>query len=90
MKPHFQHSTSRFRANLRLARQVWPGQIDSRLTKSLKGLSDSYGMSLVNGDLQILEGRWYVTHSGLIRLAERKGCSGIRVQPVREFCDTAL
>lgn len=90
MKSQLKHSTSRFRANLRLARQVWPGQIDNGLSRGLKGLSDSYGMSLINGDLQILEGRWYVTHSGLIRLAERKGCSGIRVQPVREFCDRAL
>lgn len=90
MKPKFKHTTSHFRANLRLARQVWPGQIDNRLSRGLKGLSDSYGMSLINGDLQILEGRWYVTHSGLIGLAERKGCSGIRVQPVREFCNGAL
>jgi hypothetical protein len=25
------------------------------------------------------QGRWYVTHSGLIRLAERKRCAGINV-----------
>src|SRR5580698_8688540 len=81
------HSASRFRANLRLARELWPGQIDRRLTQSLKGLSDSYGLSLMNGELQILDGRWYVTHAGLIRLAERRGCSGIGVQPVRSFCD---
>jgi hypothetical protein len=90
MKSKIKHPTSQFKSNLRLARQVWPGQIDSRLSRGLKALSDSYGMSLINGDLQILEGRWYVTHSGLIHLAERKGCSGIRVQPVREFCDGAL
>ncbi len=90
MKYQTRRHTSGFRANLRLTRQVWPGQIDSRLIRSLKGLSDNYGMSLINGDLQILEGRWYVTHSGLIGLAERKGCLGIRVQPVREFCDGAL
>jgi hypothetical protein len=90
MKHQTTRRTSGFKANLRLAKQVWPGQIDSRLTRSLKGLSDNYGMSLISGDLQIMEGRWYVTHSGLIRLAERKRCSGIRVQPVREFCDGGL
>ncbi len=90
MKHQVTNRASQFRTNLRLARQIWPGQIDGRLTKGLKGLSDTYGISLITGDLQILEGRWYVTHSGLIRLAERKGCSGISVQPVREFCDSAL
>jgi hypothetical protein len=29
-----------------------------------------------------------VTHAGLLRLAERRCCSGIRVRPVREFCDS--
>jgi len=35
----------------------------------------------------VRNGRWYVTHSGLLRLADRRHCSGIRVQPVREFCN---
>ena len=39
------------------------------------------------GDLQLLEGRWYVTHSGLVRLSRRNGCSGIQVDPVPRFCD---
>ncbi len=41
------------------------------------------------GDLQMLDGKWYVTHAGLLRLAKRNRCSGIRVQPVREFCDAS-
>ena len=31
------------------------------------------------GDLQLLDGRWYVTHSGLLRLAARRGCRGIQM-----------
>ena len=31
----------------------------------------------------------YVTHVGLLRLAHRRGCSSIVVQPVSEFCDTS-
>jgi len=30
------------------------------------------------GDLQLLDGRWYVTHAGLLQLASRRGCRGIR------------
>ena len=37
----------------------------------------------------LLDGRWYVTNAGLLRLASRNRCSGIRVQPVREFCDAS-
>ena len=78
-----------FRANLRMARHIWPGQIHFRAIGTLRILSECYGMSLASGDLQLLDGRWYVTNSGLIHLAERKGCSGIRVQPIKEFCDSA-
>jgi hypothetical protein len=41
----------------------------------------------MNGDVRYLSGGWYVTHSGLLKIATRRHCSGIRVQPVGEFCD---
>src|SRR5215472_14826557 len=47
----------------------------------------SYRISVESGDLFWLEGHWYVTHSGLIRLARRKHCAGISVEPVAEFSD---
>src|SRR5437588_877209 len=34
--------------------------------------------------------RWYVTHAGLLRLAQRRHCAGIKVQQVREFCDPTM
>ncbi|MFY9584305.1 MAG: hypothetical protein WAR21_07435 [Candidatus Acidiferrales bacterium] len=42
------------------------------------------------GDIHYIDQRWYVTHAGLLRLAERTRCSGIRVQQVREFCDPSI
>jgi hypothetical protein len=36
----------------------------------------------------LLHGNWYVTHSGLLRFAYRNRCSGIRVQPIREYCSS--
>jgi hypothetical protein len=39
------------------------------------------------GDLQFLGGTWYVTHTGLIRLAQRRHCAGIEVEAVSQFCD---
>jgi hypothetical protein len=40
-----------------------------------------------SGDLLWLDGHWYVTHSGLIRLARRNHCAGIHVEPVAQFSD---
>ena len=77
----------RFRANLQLARLIWPNQFAKLQVEGLKTLSTRYCFSIPAGDLQYLDGRWYVTHAGLLRLAERRRCVGIRVQQVREFCD---
>lgn len=35
----------------------------------------------------LLEGGWYATHTGLIRLARHNHCAGIHVRPVPEFSD---
>ena len=34
-------------------------------------------------------GNWYVTHTGLLRLARRKHCRGIHVEAVESLCDSA-
>ena len=77
----------RFKSDLGLARGLWPGQIRKIQTETLRTLATRYLLSVAAGDVLLLEGRWYVTHAGLLRLADRRHCSGIRVQPVREFCD---
>jgi hypothetical protein len=54
---------------------------------ALKRITEDLKLSIVLGELVPLEGNWYVTHAGLLRLARRHHCSGIRTQPLREFCD---
>ena len=76
----------RIRSELRLARRLW-GDLSKAGMNSLKDLVQELSLSVTSGDLLFLDGRLYVTHSGLLRLAARGKCSGIRVQPVREFCD---
>jgi len=56
---------------------------------ALQDLIERHKLSVVSGDLLLIEGRWYVTHTGLLRLAARKRCVGIRVSPAKEFCDAA-
>jgi len=77
-----------FRADLRFAIAKW-GKLPPAAVKGLKEMEIRYGFSLALGDLLYLDCGWYVTHSALLRLANRARCSGIRVQPMREFCDAS-
>jgi hypothetical protein len=78
--------TRLIRSNLKHARAAW-GHIPSLTLRALDELTRKYHLSLALGDVNYINERWYVTHAGLLRLAERRCCLGIRVQPVREFCD---
>src|ERR1700688_4522332 len=69
---------SGYRRNLAMARRLWGDRISSGQQRALRSLSENYGLSVAAGDLQLLENRWYVTHSGLLRLATRRRCDGIR------------
>lgn len=76
------------RENLRLARQLLGGTLPTRVAKSLETLSNDFNFSLSNGELQFINSRWYVTHTGLLGLARRKRCSGIHVEAVDSLCDS--
>src|SRR6266851_9881704 len=73
--------------NLRLARKRW-GVLKPQSIQNLKTHSQEFGFSIIAGDLILLDNGWYVTHTGLIRLARRKRCAGIDVKPVAEFSST--
>jgi hypothetical protein len=70
-----------------LAKSQWC-DLNKPLLDSLVGALRRHRLSLVGGDMLLLDGRWYVTHSGLLRIAGRKHCEGMRVRPVKEFCDS--
>lgn len=73
--------------NVRDAKVRWPDDIGQPQIRALDLLSEHYGFSVALGDLRLLHANWYVTHSGLLRLATRRKCSGISVRLAREFCD---
>ena len=77
-----------FEANRRLASRIWH-PISAINSCALRQLTDEHRFSLALGDLLLLEGRWYVTHTGLLSLARRRHCAGINVQPVPSFSDPA-
>ena len=65
-----------FRKNVKYARRNWGGLSRNSL-HTLAELTDTYRFSVAEGHLQLLDGRWYITHAGLIRLAFRRRCGGI-------------
>ena len=61
--------------------------MNNSISRALRSLTNSYRFSVPSGDLLLLDSRWYVTHTGLIRLATRRRCSGIHVQVIPELSD---
>lgn len=75
--------------NLRFATKFISPTLSPVLREQLRELTRNLSLSLKSGDLLLLSGGWYVTHTGLIRLAKRCRCSGMQVQPVRQLSDQA-
>ena len=79
--------TSLVSKNRRLARKLLGARLDAAKLNALKEITKCFQFSLGLGDLRLLEGGWYATHGGLIRLAQRHRCAGIEVEPVPPLCD---
>ena len=77
-----------FRSNAKFARSRWKCDLNQFAMKLLKAMTNQYQFSIAEGDLIWLEHGWYVTHTGLIRLASRNRCAGIHTKPDPDFCDT--
>ena len=84
---HATHSRLRILTlqNIRSARRNWA--VSATQIATLKTLTQEMQLSVSAGDLILLDGRWYVTHAGLMRLAHQHRCIGINVRPVPEFCE---
>ena len=75
------------RQNVRLAKRSAAGSLGTTALYNLRDLTANFRFSMALGDLLYLNGKWYVTHAGLLRLARRNRCSAIQVAAVRELCD---
>ena len=65
------------RQNRRVAKLRYP----SLQPKDLKPLSDltrTLSLSVLQGEVLYIDGKWYVTHAGLLQIALRQHCLGIR------------
>ena len=89
MKPHPRRRHEELAGkNLKLAKQMW-GDLKAQSLRNLQSYTAEFGFSIAAGDLLYLDKGWYVTHTGLIRLARRRRCVGIDVKPVAECSDHA-
>jgi hypothetical protein len=89
MQPDKVTKTDNFARSLSAAQSFWPGQIGPARQERLKELVNFHALSVAAGDLLLIDGTWYVSHSGLLRIARRNRCSGIQTEIVSEFCDPA-
>src|SRR6266849_3038751 len=84
-----ERATTATNRNVRLAKQRW-GRLPRTALTALRELSREYRLSVALGDLLYLDERWYVSHAGLLRIAKRRKCSGIKVECIGEFSDPAV
>jgi hypothetical protein len=72
----------------RFAKSLY-GDLPKSILRILRQLIQRHEISITSGDVKYLNGGWYVTHSGLLRLAERRHCAGIHSRPVLASSDPA-
>jgi hypothetical protein len=65
------------RQNLRLVKRLYPG-LQEQDFRALRSLTQTLHLSVLNGEFLHIDGKWYVTHAGLLQIALRRRCLGIR------------
>jgi hypothetical protein len=69
--------TNLVRQNFRLVKKLYPDLVKEGFRR-LRELTQAHLLSLSHGEISCIDGKWYVTHAGLLRIALRARCLGIR------------
>ncbi len=72
------------RLNLSAAKAIYPGLSPQQLS-ILGDLTRTFHLSVAMGEVLYVDGRWYVSHPGLLRIANRRRCFGIQTEVVKEM-----
>ena len=75
-------------SNAVVAEALW-GNLSQIALDVLEDLTKRYSLRITFGELLYLDGKWYITHSGLLRIARRNRCSGIHVRSILGLSDPA-
>jgi hypothetical protein len=73
--------------NVRFARRMWEASREQ--VAALKDLTTELQLSVAAGHLKLIDNNWYVTHAGLLRIAQRNRCSGMRTSVDKGLSDPA-
>src|SRR5713101_2453082 len=77
-----------FKSNARRARAAW-GALPKYALETLRKLSETHSLEVAAGELLFLDNRWYVTNAGLLHIARRNQCAGIRTVVEKGLSDPA-
>src|SRR5215467_10433610 len=87
-RPSKSNNLHLIRHNISLVKKLYPS-MDSMRIRGLRELTKQFSFSISTGDVVQLDNAWFVTHTGLVRLARRKRCKGIHVEAVDSLSDSA-
>src|SRR5579862_10054108 len=73
--------------NIRCARKQWDVSRDQ--VSALRGLTTELQLSVAAGHLKLIDSNWYVTHAGLLSIAQRNRCCGMRTIVDKGLSDPA-
>ncbi len=86
-KTKSQKIESLVRQNAKLAKSLWYGELTPFNLSALKKLTRESGLALAAGEILWLNGGWYVTSGGLLRIAKENHCHGIHAHAMSKLSD---
>ena len=75
------------RQNLHLVKRLYPG-LQQQDFQALRSLTRTFHLCVITGEILYIEGKWYVTHGGLLQIALRRRCLGIRTALQEKVSDS--
>jgi hypothetical protein len=79
MAKHSSGDQKLLRQNLRDAKRQY-ADLPKQQLSVLRDLTATLHLSIFRGELLYFSGKWYVSHSGLLRIAHRRRCVGINTE----------
>ena len=73
--------------NVAYARLYWPAECSEQILTKLRELTTTFCISAERGDVCIIDGGWYITSAGLLGIAHKRRCQGIRSQLLGSLSD---
>ena len=89
MAKHSASDRKLLRQNFRDAKRQYPDLPKQQLSV-LRDLTDTLHLSIFRCELLYFGGKWYVSHSGLLRIAHRRRCVGIDTEIEQHTTDASV